>query len=127
MPNKLNPAMMSLVFAPLFGAVSVLGMGFRSYIIVGDPQSQAPGLNRFIHAFSFWSPCLIFYRYLPWLSAGSLDANDKGWARSCITYISLPLNFRPRLRRVKAKTPIKADNNNQTEKEKGTCEARLID
>jgi len=46
---------------------------------------------------------------------------------SCLAYISLPLNFRPRLRRVKAKTPIKADNNNQTEKEKGTCEARLID
>ena len=31
------------------------------------------------------------------------------------------------LRRVKAKTPIKANNNNQTEKDKGVCEARLID
>ena len=31
------------------------------------------------------------------------------------------------LRRFKAKTPIKANNNNQTEKDKGICEARLID
>jgi hypothetical protein len=127
MPNKLNPAMMTLVFAPLFGAVSVLDMGFRSYIIVGDPKPQAPGLNRFILAFSFWSPCLIFYSHLPWLSAGSRDANDNGWARSCLAYISLPLNFRARLRRVKAKEPIKADNNNQTAKDNGACEARLID
>ena len=46
---------------------------------------------------------------------------------SCLAYISLPLNFWPRLRRVKAKTPIKTDNNNPTEKDKGGCEARLID
>ena len=46
---------------------------------------------------------------------------------SSLTYISLPLNFRARLRRVKAKEPIKADNNNQTAKDKGACEARLID
>ena len=35
--------------------------------------------------------------------------------------------LQPRLRRVKAKTPIKAANNNQTKKDKGTCEARLIE
>ena len=35
--------------------------------------------------------------------------------------------LQPRLRLVKAKTPIKADNSNQTEKDKGTCEERLID
>ena len=46
---------------------------------------------------------------------------------SCLAYISLPLNFWPRLRRVKAKMPIKADNNNQIAKDKGVCEARLID
>ena len=31
------------------------------------------------------------------------------------------------LRRVKAKTLIKVDNNNQTAPDKGACEARLID
>ena len=35
--------------------------------------------------------------------------------------------LQPRLRRVKAKTHIKTDNNNQTAKDKGVCEARLID